>query len=252
MPFPINFKPKHSYKLIRLGNDCDGGYLVDEESVMKSKLLIGMGISTDWSFEKDFRKHQPVLTHCYDHTLTIGFFIMHTIKSFLMIFQGRIKNFFLCLKFLIDYQLFFQGSVRHFREKIGCDNERAISINNALSRASTIDQESVFIKMDIERSEYRILDELIYNANSLSGLVIEFHDVDLHIKRISDFISEFPLELIHAHANNNWGVGLDNNTQLLELTFSKYSTTITQQSKLPHTLDRINNPELPEVTLAFD
>jgi len=174
MPFPINFKPKHSYKLIRLGNDCDGGYLVDEESVLKSKFLIGMGISTDWSFEKDFRKHQPVLTHCYDHTLTIGFFIMHTIKSFLMIFQGRLKNFFLCLKFLIDYQLFFQGSVRHLREKIGCDNERAISINNVLSRASTIDQESVFIKMDIEGSEYRILDELIYNANSLSGLVIEF------------------------------------------------------------------------------
>ena len=106
--------------------------------------------------------------------------------------------------------------------------------------------------MDIEGSEYRILDELIYNANSLSGLVIEFHDVDLHIKRISDFINEFPLELIHAHANNNWGVGLDNNTQLLELTFSKYSTTISQQSKLPHALDRINNPELPEVTLAFD
>ena len=33
MPLPINFKPKHSYKLIRLGSDCDGGYLVDEKSV---------------------------------------------------------------------------------------------------------------------------------------------------------------------------------------------------------------------------
>ena len=52
MAFPNDLKPKGSFDLIRIGNDNDGGYLVDKNSVLKSKSLIAMGISTDWSFEK--------------------------------------------------------------------------------------------------------------------------------------------------------------------------------------------------------
>ena len=59
------------------------------------------------------------------------------------------------------------------------------------------------------------------------------------------------LELVHANANNNWCLGLDGNTQLLEITFSKYSTTMSSKPRLPHTLDHTNNVELPEISLEF-
>jgi len=251
MPFPRDLKPKGTFDLIRIGNDNDGGYLVDKNSVLKSKSLIAMGISTDWSFEKAFFNLNKVPIHCYDHTLTSGFLIMFITKSFLSIFLGRLKGFFIDLKILIDYQVFFRDPVIHFKEKIGCKKENAVNIGEALSRLSKKNNESVFIKIDIERSEYRILDGLIENCHILTGLVIEFHDADLHVKRISEFINAFPMELIHAHANNNWSVGIGNNTQLLELTFSNYAEKITAASEIPNKLDQINNKDLPIVDLEF-
>ena len=251
MAFPNELKPKGSFDLIRIGNDNDGGYLVDKNSVLKSRSLIAMGISTDWSFEKAFFDLKKVPIHCYDHTLTNGFLIMFIIKSFLKIFLGKLKGFIIDLGILFDYQLFFRDPIVHFKDKIGCKQENAVNISEALSRLPQGLNEDVFIKMDIERSEYRVLGELIDNCHTLTGLVIEFHDADLHVQRISEFVNAFPMELIHSHANNNWSVGLERNTQLLELTFSNYAKKISDKSEIPNKLDQINNQELPEVDLEF-
>ena len=51
---PIEFKPKHEYELIRLGQDNDGGYLVDKKSIEDSKSLITLGLGFDWTFEKNY------------------------------------------------------------------------------------------------------------------------------------------------------------------------------------------------------
>tara|TARA_B100000686_G_C16733245_1_gene942038 strand:+ start:702 stop:1460 length:759 start_codon:yes stop_codon:yes gene_type:complete len=251
MAFPNDLKPKGSFDLIRIGNDNDGGYLVDKNSVLKSKSLIAMGISTDWSFEKAFFDLKKVPIHCYDHTLTNGFLIMFIIKSFLKIFLGKFKGFIIDLSILFDYQLFFRDPIIHFKDKIGCKQEHAVNISEALSRLPNGQNESVFIKMDIERSEYRVLDELIDNCHKLTGLVIEFHDADLHVKRISEFVKAFTMELIHSHANNNWSIGVEKNTQLLELTFSNHAKKISEESEIPNKLDQINNLELPGVDLEF-
>ena len=49
---PKNFKPKNEYNLIRLGQNNDGGYLVEKYSLDEAKSLISFGLSYDWSFEK--------------------------------------------------------------------------------------------------------------------------------------------------------------------------------------------------------
>ena len=36
----------------------------------------------------------------------------------------------------------------------------------------------------------------------MCGLVIEFHDIDLHIEKIKNFINSFNLTLTHVHPNN--------------------------------------------------
>ena len=53
---PKILKPKHEYDLIRLGQDNDGGYLVEKKSTEKTKNLISFGLADDWSFEKDFKR----------------------------------------------------------------------------------------------------------------------------------------------------------------------------------------------------
>ena len=37
---PKNFKPIANYPLVRLGKDNDGGYLINKESIEKTKLLL--------------------------------------------------------------------------------------------------------------------------------------------------------------------------------------------------------------------
>ena len=97
------------------------------------------------------------------------------------------------VSFKFDYFIFFRSPVHLCKERVGCANEGAVSINEVISRIPKEYREQVFIKMDIEGSEYRVLDEIVDNASVFSGLVIEFHDADLHIDRISNFLNQFLL-----------------------------------------------------------
>ena len=55
----------------------------------------------------------------------------------------------------------------------------------------------------------------------MTGLVIEFHDVDLHQEKILEFINNFNLELTHIHPNN-FGLKDDNgDPKVIEMTFEK-------------------------------
>jgi FkbM family methyltransferase len=48
-----------------------------------------------------------------------------------------------------------------------------------------------FLKIDIEGSEYRILEEIIELQDFICGIVIEFHNIDLHEDKILSFINNF-------------------------------------------------------------
>lgn len=48
---PFFLKPQHETKLIRIGKNNDGGYLICEASLRNSKILLSFGLSDDWSFD---------------------------------------------------------------------------------------------------------------------------------------------------------------------------------------------------------
>ena len=72
--FPNYLNPYENKNIIRLGNDYDGGYLVDKESVLETEILISIGISYDWTFEKDFFKLNNCKISTYDGTVGKNFF----------------------------------------------------------------------------------------------------------------------------------------------------------------------------------
>ena len=51
---PKILEPKNEYDLIRVGRDNDGGYLVSEQSIFDSEILLSAGIAWDFSFEKQY------------------------------------------------------------------------------------------------------------------------------------------------------------------------------------------------------
>ena len=60
-------------------------------------------------------------------------------------------------------------------------------IFNSLDFNHSGETKPVFFKIDIEGSEYRILDDLINYQKVIEGLVVEFHNVDLHLEKISKY-----------------------------------------------------------------
>jgi len=255
---PKELKPKHLYNLLRLGRNNDGGYLVEKDSLEASKALISFGLSFDWSFEKDFYNvHNNAPIHCYDHTVKYSAIKKFSRGSLLNVFNVKyysllgfkniIKNF--CLS--RDYKSFFIKNRIHFRSAIGIGTN-LVSINDVFDKISTND---IFLKIDIEGSEYRILNDILKVQQKLSGLVIEFHNIDLHMDKILNFINNLGfLKIVHIHGQNPGGKDyLDSKgdpTQI-EVTFSSTKNYLDTQPQIPHALDQVSDSRFEEVKLNF-
>lgn len=237
--FPKFLKPKKKVLLKRLGRENDGGYLVDINSLTASNTLISLGINDDWSFELDAQKeNKNINIVCYDLSTSFMFLFKIFIKKLFFVFFYGIKS--TIRSFTNIYSYFFFLKKKIFLKRI--------TSNDLIIIAKKL-KPPFFLKIDIEGSEYRILEDLIKLQNEISGLVIELHDIDLFQDKIKYFISKFKLELIHIHANNadiTW-----HESNVIELTFSKHAITSGGQIKLPHKCDYKNVKQLPEILIEF-
>jgi hypothetical protein len=193
---PNFFIFKSAKDLVRLGKSNDGGYLVSQSDIIKTDALIGLGICDDWSFEENFVKQKDVPVYAYDASINFKFWVKKTLAEI-------VKNPFNLypLKKFISYKKFFKNDKKHLKKFVGLNTNN----NNHCTLSSILDEltyQNIFMKIDIEGSEYRLLDTLISNQNRITGLVIEFHDCDLYLDTIKRFIRNFDLKLAHIQANN--------------------------------------------------
>ena len=74
--------------------------------------------------------------------------------------------------------------------------------------------------------------------SKIEGLAIEFHDVDINVEKVLNFIDKFDLKLVHIHANNWSTHGLNNIPSSIELSFSKKPILLNNEITFPHILDQ--------------
>jgi len=241
--------------LIRIGRNNDGGYLISKADIEKSNSLISLGISNDWSFERDFLKHKEIPLFAYDNSISKVIFFKSIIKSILRFYKinnilSWPKDVFQSIKIFFSYLNFFSGNRKHFKKLVGLDTG---GINCSMNEIfDTVQSDNIFLKIDIEGSEYRILDTLVKFNNKLTGIAIEFHDCDLHLNKIKEFIKNINLNLVHIHANNFGEVMFKNKLPLtLELTFSRHSR-LTDKTFLPHELDMPNDKFTKEIEIKIE
>jgi len=231
---PKLFKPKFKYDLIRVGNKNDGGYLISFDTLSKSKCLLSFGVGLDLGFEIEFHHkiNKPVYSYDKNH---FKFYFKNEFLLSLNNFRrlsfteslNVLKRYFKIRKYSKKVHFFKQNITYNSINKIIND----LDINNEL-----------LIKIDIEGSEYRTLDCIVKNQDKITGLIIEFHDVDLHMEKIKNFINKINLDITHIHANNFGVADLDGNPTVIEITFEKNPKKMGEDFELPNKLDTKNNP----------
>ena len=259
LPKMLNFiTPLNFPDVIRVGNQGDGGYIIPRVLLQEVEFLVSLGVSNDWTFDRHFKEINKKLTiHAYDHTISQRKFLNSLAINSLKFVLGKVHftEILKSLKTLVGYKIFFQGNNVHYIERVHSrvDEKVDVTIDTIMQRTGSA---SVFLKIDIEGAEYRILSELDQYSTKILGLVIEFHDTwpfrDVFISKMRALLTNYAV--VHIHPNNFAGVAVDGLPEVMEITllrrdyisdfsFKKVSSAID--------LDRPNNPKRDEIVLKF-
>jgi len=214
--FLNHIRPIITDDLVRLGRKHDGGYVVNERS-LKDVKLISLGINNDWSFEESFLTYSSNTVMMYDGSVSkkifLKIFILDLIEivSLKFIIKSLTGSFFIShLKksyadffTFLSFKKFTSKSNVKFHKEFVSNKPNTIKLNDIIQN-NYIKGDSYFLKIDIEGDEYRIYEDIILNADFISGMVIEFHEIDVMQNKFIEIIEALKkyFYITHIHANN--------------------------------------------------
>ena len=167
----------------RFGSIEDGGYSVNIKALEDADILFSGGISSNVEFEYDF----------YRFNKNIKILMVDPTVSGKKLFAKGITRFFLKKRNKIHYlfnTLIFNYLIRQ---------DRCWHISKWLSAHTSIfdmlrekiqnpDSQKIILKLDIEGSEYSLLNEILSNLNRFNCIVMEFHDLDKKHEIFENFL----------------------------------------------------------------
>jgi hypothetical protein len=199
--------------LIRLGVPKDGGYVVPEAHVRRSTVLLSLGMKQDWSFEKDFvAAGAGARVIGVDPSVGPQLFARQIVLSLFKILGGglggkrrSIRKHVAVLRNSLDYFWFFGVRHRHVRKRVsGTLSATDITLARLLEIANAEGRHGVFLKMDVEGSEYAVIPDIVSCEGRINGIVAEFHDLSrkpaVFNRAIAQLLQHF--RIVHIHGNN--------------------------------------------------
>jgi hypothetical protein len=242
-------------KLIRLGNNKDGGYVVSKLAVKKTDTLISLGLGDNFTFEKDFLYHKKKANiYVYDHTVNYFFFYKKIFKTLKRIFYFKANIFDLINKVinLFEYYFFFKDNIRHLKFEIVSKilESRQTNLKDIFNK---IESKNVILSIDIEGGEYKIIKDLVGFKERINLVVIEFHNTFVQRKQFKRliFLLKRYFNIIHIHGNNHEPIATDGLPIVLELTFLNKKKFIINNKNFKKKFP-INQLDYPNVPLTKD
>ena len=245
--------------LRRYGGAGDGGYVLPASAIARFDAVISLGLSDNWTLEEELLRLRPgIVIHAYDHTVGKRFFRRRIVRELkrLLHLKSTVAKLNDKIRTYRSYNAVFSGNCRHFEQRVfnRIDAPYDVTIDQIFDRLAG--KTHIFLKMDIEGGEYRVISQILEHADRVDLMTIEFHDTDplrdTFVKQVKEILG--PFEVVHVHANNVGGVAADGLPELLEITFlnRKFVTARQRRGRLPLAgLDFSNDPAKPELPLIF-
>jgi hypothetical protein len=232
------YKVLRPYKfegLVRVGGFKDGGYVVPEAYLKNLTTFVNFGVGEDFDFEMELLNRYHVLyILSFDNLVSLRYFIIHALKG-LAKFALRKANFYLAyfrLTLLARYVKFYLLTPQVNFFSIEIDKNRTDKIFSTLPINSGL-------KVDIEGSEYKILDVIALYKSKFNFIIIELHSVQLHKVKIIEFLNDMSDEFQVAHTSfKNMISDVQINPQTIEVTLCKTDKLINS------CIERLPNPKL--------
>ncbi len=192
---------------VRIGKDSDGGYVLLRRQVSDTALLLSFGVATDWSFEEHFSRENPsIRIQMYDYSTSFGRIVATALAKTAKLDLVKAGHYF---EAMIRYIAFISANPRVALKRqflATADGAKTVSFDTIMASVirSGVTPESVFVKLDIEGSEYDVLDAVARHGRYINGLAIEFHDLDRQGGRLDEAMRLLrrDFHVVHVHGNN--------------------------------------------------
>ncbi|MFM8957322.1 MAG: FkbM family methyltransferase [Actinomycetota bacterium] len=260
----IDFLQPSIVDMVRVGRNNDGGYVVPVEFLDQTRMLIALGVSDDWSFEVDFtsRTRQSCSAVLCDRSAGAWTSFINAVRIWLHPGSMRKATFTRSwswltngVRFLVQVRLRRWEFYRRWVVATASNTRREVELRHLLAQHAIPD--ATVVKIDIEGSEYEIVEELCRwnrQATPPIGLIIEFHALHTRLSEARSLIDELRgwYEVVHLHGNN-YGEVRNGIPDVVEVVLTRRTTrTLPKRTTLPLVeLDQPNNPAVDEIQFQW-
>jgi hypothetical protein len=250
-----DFQPFEYENLVRRGSTYDGGYLLPSD--ITTKLLISLGMGDDWKFELDLINHKQIDRFIvFDHSVDLFKLLKKVInkrrnfKAFVfrvVVLTRYFKDFVVLKKLHVKKKITKYGSIKNSRETNLFE----------IFREFVVDPKStVILKIDIEGSEFDIIEQIVELSSQIKVLIIEMHEILKQKDRVKQSLELLKSRylLIHTHVNNYGGIDESSIPDVCEFTFINHNLhrEYRKVSRLPRaSLDSPSSPGRPDLSIIF-
>jgi hypothetical protein len=200
--------------LTRLGTASDGGYVIPADQIAGCQYLVSLGLGKNWQFDVEFASRNPLAKIVsVDHTVGPRRFLTEMLQSSFKApayaLAGRMeksRKHAARLRNSLNYFTFFHGPHRHLKKRVAhADSALDISLDRIFASLPTSGAiHDCLLKMDIEGSEYEVIDDIVRHQRRIRCLAAEFHELDTRTADFNAAVSSLRehFALVHIHGNN--------------------------------------------------
>lgn len=246
----------------------DGGYVVPAALLDAAEVVLSLGLGREWTFDVAARRRNPKAVMVgVDHTISPWWFARAWLRSLVNVaafslvgYEAGVRRYRALHDVSRSYFWLFRGRALHLRQRVAAeDGPRDVSLDTLLRRTDAAKPHSVFVKMDIEGTEYDVIPALCRHHGLIQTIAAEFHDVTSAPERFDRGISQLleHFRIVHIHGNNYGPYSAqDDFPDVVEITLVHESLCPKPErpslrSYPVDTLDVPNDPAKPDYALRF-